>query len=138
MAIASQKEKKEKSVSKRTKSDTKRLFPRDIQKYLIKIRDFFTVHHGIELSDSDCLRVAMHHYCQNPPDIKKMDKINISTDSRTQIGYFISEAHYSKLTNNAKRMGLPTTQLCLMVVMFVSEVFEEGTDYEVSEISDRY
>lgn len=126
-----------KDRSKRSSSDSMRKFPKDIEKYLITIRDFFIVHHGIEISDSECLNVAMHHFLKSKIDIKTFERINISTDSRRQTALSISEKHFNKMTAIAKRMGLPTTQLCLLVAMLVSEVFDENTDYEVSEISDR-
>lgn len=96
--------------------------------------------HGVEISNSQAVECAMHHFVQYIPIVGQTDlqKITLATDSRTTISIEVNEKLYSKMTFQAKKMRLPTSNLILLAVMLVSEGYEEATEGQVTLIKERF
>lgn len=82
----------------------------------------------------------MHHFVQYIPIVgqAELQKITISTESRTTMPFELNERLYSKMTSQAKKMRLPTSNLILLAVMLVSEGYEEATEGQVTLIKERF
>jgi len=117
-----------------------RNFPRDILTYTGKIRNFFLVHHGLEITDSEAINCAVFHFIEELPTftMKKFEKLAISTEVRGVVGMSIARKYFSKMTITAKRMNIATTHLVLLVTMLIAETFEDNTEYEVSSITEKF
>lgn len=109
-------------------------------KYLLYLKEYFLVAHGLDLDMDQCLNSAVNHFLEAERKNRKsyvfyVKVLPISTASTYML---LDRTHYIGINELARRVKQPKIRLLLLAIVVVGETFRELTVGQAISMGERF
>jgi len=109
-------------------------------KYLLYLKEYFLITHGLDLDMDQCLNSAVNHFLEAERKNQKsyvfyVKVLPISTSSTYMQ---LDRTHYIGINQLAKRVKQPNIRLLLLAIVVVGEAFRELTVGQAVSMGERF
>lgn len=109
-------------------------------KYLLYLKEYFLVAHGLDLDLDQCLNSAVNHFLEAERKNKKsyVFYVKVLPISTASTYMQLDRTHYIGINELARRVKQPKIRLLLLAIVVVGETFRELTVGQAISMGERF
>lgn len=109
-------------------------------KYLLYLKEYFLIAHGLDLDMDQCLNSAVNHFLEAERKNRKsyVFYVKVLPISTASTYMQLDRTHYLGINELAKRVKQPKVRLLLLAIVVVGETFRELTVGQAISMGERF